>query len=323
MKKVLFGFTASLLLILGACSNDAEGEKNTEAAPDPKEEVTAKASVAVTDFAGREIDFDGVPKNIVSLGAGELDLVYALGGELVGRPTQSGEESSELLEDVEQVGNTHNYDLEKITSLQPDVVLANNPMNLKDIEPLESTGAQVILTQANSVSDIQKQITLFGEMLQEQGKASEINQSIDESIQHLKAEQSGEMPRVLLVYGAPGTYMAALPNSLSGDLLEMAGGENIASDYPELEAYPQYAQLNAERIVESNPEHIFLMTHADPATVVEGFKQEMEQNPSWNSLDAVKNDNIEVLPADLFGNNPGTKVTEAMEYLASLLQPAE
>ena len=31
--------------------------------------------------------------------------------------------------------------------------------------------------------------------------------------------------KALLVYGAPGTYLAALPTSLSGDILEKTGGK--------------------------------------------------------------------------------------------------
>jgi len=116
----------------------------------------------------------------------------------------------------------------------------------------------------------------------------------DTKIAETSAKATDEKVRVLLIYGAPGTYMAALPNSLSGNLLELAGGENIASDYPAIEKYPQYAQLNTERIVEANPEYIFLMTHANPDAVKDGFTKEMAQNPAWNNIDAVKNEHIEI-----------------------------
>ncbi|MGN1387341.1 MAG: ABC transporter substrate-binding protein, partial [Bacillus sp. (in: firmicutes)] len=204
-----------------------------------------------------------------------------------------------------------------------DVVLANNPLNLKDIASIEGVGSQIILTHANSVSDIQNQITLFGDMIQKQDKAKELVADIEQKVADIEAKATDAKTRVLLIYGAPGTYMAALPNSLSGNLLELAGGENIASDYPAIEKYPQYAQLNTERIVEANPEYIFLMTHADPNAVKEGFIKEMEQNPAWNSIDAVKNERIEILPADLFGDNPGTKVVDALDYMHTLLKSAQ
>lgn len=73
--------------------------------------------------------------------------------------------------------------------------------------------------------------------------------------------------KALLVYGAPGTYLAALPTSLSGNILEKTGGKNIAADFPEMKEYPQYAQLSVERIIEANPDVIYLITHGDPNSV--------------------------------------------------------
>lgn len=74
----------------------------------------------------------------------------------------------------------------------------------------------------------------------------------------------------MLVYGAPGTYLAALPSSLSGDLLEAACGKNIAADFPQEEKYPQYAGLSSEKIVERNPEVIMLITHGGGKIIFKG-----------------------------------------------------
>lgn len=322
MKK---GFTyllmASMLALAGCGANEAANDEKEPSSAEIAEKQDT--TISITDFADRTITFDEVPENIISVGNGELDIIYALGGELVGRATTYNEEINKQLADVEQVGNTHEFDLEKIASLRPDVVLANNPLNLKDIASIEGIGSQIILTHANSVSDIQDQITLFGDMIQKQDKATELVADIEQKVADIEAKATDAKTRVLLIYGAPGTYMAALPNSLSGNLLELAGGENIASDYPAIEKYPQYAQLNTERIVEANPEYIFLMTHADPNAVKEGFIKEMAQNPAWNSIDAVKNERIEILPADLFGDNPGTKVVDALDYMHTLLKSAQ
>lgn len=276
---------------------------------------------SITDFAGQEIVFEQVPERIAALSSGEMDIIYALGGELVGRPSTDIGVPAEA-ENVEQIGNTHGIDLEKIASVQPDVVLGNVQMNSKDTASIHSLHAQMVLTEANSIEDIQEQIMLFGEMLRKQDKAEEINAAINEKIEALHQEEN-EPVRTLLVYGAPGTFMTALPNSLSGNILEVVGGENIASDFESLEAYPQYAQLNTERIIEANPQYILLMSHGDPEAVESGFIKEMEKNPAWSNLDAVKAGNIEVLPADLFGTNPGTRVVEAMELLEELLSSVQ
>ncbi|WP_248927215.1 ABC transporter substrate-binding protein [Paenibacillus hamazuiensis] len=327
MKKYCLLLAAFFLFGTAGCGSSAsEGSAHTASGGGGSSEAAAKSAspaISITDFAGRKIVFDTVPSKLVALGNGEMDIVYALGGKLVGRPNSPGTAAVKEASDVEQVGSTHSIDLEKIAFLEPDAVLGNNPLNMKDISAVEGAGAKMVLSSANSIDEIKKQIQLFGQMLQKERKASELIAAIDGKATALKAAQSSGKPRVLLVYGAPGTYMAALNNSLSGDILATAGGENIAADYPSLDNYPQYAQLNTEKIVKSNPQLILIMTHGNADKVKDGFIKEMQQNAAWNSLDAVKANRIEVLPADLFGTNPGTGIVKALDLMKQLLDKAK
>ncbi|MEI3613199.1 ABC transporter substrate-binding protein [Pseudogracilibacillus sp. SO30301A] len=302
-----------LFISLVGCSlNNEPTDKNTTT------EASDEPFLSITDFSNRTVSFQQHPEKIVALGNGETDIIYALGGDVVGRPT--GEAVVKEAENALEVGSTHSVDLEKITSLEPDVVLGNHPMNSKDIDSIESIGAEMILTSANSVDDINKQISMFGDLIGQQKKADEIIYTINEKISDLEETSSENKTRVLLIYGAPGTNMAALPNSLGGNILELAGGINIASDYPSLETYPQYAQLNTERIIEANPEIILLMSHGDPEEVKDSFIQDMSKNAGWSELEAVKNNQFHILPSNLFGTNPGTKVIDALDYMHELLE---
>ncbi|MDQ0272527.1 iron complex transport system substrate-binding protein [Cytobacillus purgationiresistens] len=309
IKKIKMGLSiAGLILFLAGCGSNA----NTKAGGQGESE----GAIVIQDFAGREVSLEKAPEKIVALGNGDVDIIYALKGEVVGRPTSAP--SVRESENAEQVGSTHEINLEKIAVLQPDIILANSAMNLKDVPALESLGAKVALTEANSIADIKKQIVLYGEMLQKGEMADQVIKELESKLEKFKSSDAIQ-PRVLLVYGAPGTYMAALPNSLSGDILTQAGGRNIAEDYPALDKFPQYAQINTERVVEANPDYVLLMTHGNEEEVKKGFINEMKQNAAWNSINAVKDGNIEVLPADLFGTNPGTKVADAVMYLGEKL----
>lgn len=309
MKQMVVAFLSILMMITVGCSSDSVQSED--------EKETNGGTISITDFSDRTIDFDQTPEKVVSLGNGETDIIYALGEDVVGRPT--GDPVIDESKDALEVGSTHSVDLEKITSLEPDIVLGNHPMNTNDVQAIESIGSEMILTSADSVDDIKSQVTLLGDLFDKGEKSDEIIHRIDEKIDQIEADLPDEKPRVLLVYCAPGTNMAALPNSLSGDILELAGGENIASDYPSLDAYPQYAQLNTERIIESNPQFILLMSHGNPEEVKDSFIEDMSNTAGWNELDAVKQDNFIILPADLFGTNPGTKVVDALDYLHELL----
>ncbi len=48
----------------------------------------------------------------------------------------------------------------------------------------------------------------------------------------------------------------------------------------------------------------------------------MEQHAGWSQLPAVQEGRMKVLPADLFGTNPGTRVTEAIQYMREQLTEA-
>lgn len=326
MKSYVLWSSAALLLAVTGCSNGAStaDHKPASASVSATSGTTNGAAIQVTDLSKRTLAFQKVPQHIIALSNGDLDIIYALGGTAVGRPNSNGPAVVAAAENVQQVGSTHEVDLEKITMLKPDVVLGNYPMNEKDIPAIEGVGSQLLLTGANSVHDIQSQITLFGQLLQKQAQAVKLNQQIDQQVAKLqKATASASKPKVLLVYGAPATYMAALPNSLSGNILEAAGGSNIAADFPGLQNFPQYAQLNTERIIQADPDYIFIMTHGNTEDVKAAFIKEMQENAAWNGIRAVKNNQVEVLPSDLFGTNPGTRVTKALDLMHQKLYPAK
>ncbi|WDM21359.1 ABC transporter substrate-binding protein [Paenibacillus polymyxa] len=326
MKSYVLWSSAALLLAVTGCSNGAStaDHKPTSASVSATSGTTSGTSIQVIDFSKRTLAFQKIPQHIVALSNGDLDIIYALGGTAVGRPNSTGPAVVPAAENVQQIGSTHEVDLEKITILKPDVVLGNYPMNEKDIPAIEGVGSQLLLTGANSVHDIQSQITLFGQLLQKQAQAVKLNQQIDQQVTKLQKETaSASKPKVLLVYGAPATYMAALPNSLGGNILEVAGGSNIAADFPGLQNFPQYAQLNTERILQANPDYIFIMTHGNTEEVKAAFIKEMQENAAWNGIRAVKNNQVEVLPSDLFGTNPGTRVTKALDLMHQKLYPAK
>lgn len=313
MKKSITLFTAilSIFFLLIGCS--AKGDEKASATKTKTEK--GKEKIEVTDLSGRKVTFDKVPETFATLSMGDMNIIHALGGKIVGRP----DAKITLPEDVKKVqviGNAHQPNFEQIASLKPDVLIANNGFQ-KNIPTVEGQGTKVMISSANSVQDIQKNIELYGTIMKKEDKAKELNQKITEQ---MKTYEKKSDVKALLVYGAPGTYLAALPTSLSGDILEKIGGKNIAADFPEMKEYPQYAQLSVERIIESNPDVIYLITHGDPNSVKKAFEGEMMKNEAWKNLDAVKQNRVVILPPDLFGSNPGTKVTEAMDFMYKSIQ---
>lgn len=316
-KLSLLLLTIGLLFVVVACGNDKM--KETEKVEDPPEveenedAVEESGGITVTDLQGNTVEFDAVPERIVSLTAGDLSTIYDLGAVAVGRPIIRGKMSSEI-EEIEEVGTSNDVNVEKIASLQPDVVIAHPQLNKDAIPALEELGIAIVQMGANSVDEVKQSIQILGELVQKEEKATELIKDIEE-ITSKSEETNEDALRTLVIFGSAGNWMAALPDSLSGGMLDAVGGYNIAKDYEKLERFPQYAQLDMEKIIEADPAVIFFITPGPQEETVKAFTEEMEQNPAWGNIKAIKEDHFISLPNNLFGANPGSHIIESLDYL--------
>ena len=333
---ILIFILMSLILIISGCGNSekASQDKNeqeqteVEKQEETKDESTeaveeepqeAASAITVTDLAGNLVEFESVPERTIAFSLGDMQTIYALGGEVVGRPTIEGEIQLEAVKDLPEIGTTNSINMEKVAELKPDLVIAHKQLNAKDIPALQQLGIKVLLTGAQSIEEINTSIEMLGKVMAKETEASDLVNEINQKIAQLKDSNSKEL-RSMIIFGVPGNWMVALPTSLSGNFLEAIGGYNIAKDYPKLEKFPQYAQLNIERIIEADPEAIFLITPGSAEAAKISFMKEMEKNPSWQTIQAVKNEHFILLPNHLFGSNPGPRVLESLDYLNSELQ---
>jgi iron complex transport system substrate-binding protein len=306
MKKGIISFvTIGLAFTLTACNEN----KVTNSVP--------VKPITQFDLAKRELSFKETPKNIAVLSSGELEIVRSLGGTIVGRPTSLMPTTDPELKDIVEIGNIFQPKFEEIASVKADVLFAGKAFG-PNIEKVESQGTKVVVTSGSSVDDIKKSISLIGTVLKKDKKAGELTDKIEKQIKEYKS--SNHDLKALIVYGAGADFVVALPTSLSGDVLDKVGGTNIASDFVEDKTMPGYAKLSAERIIAGNPDVIFMISHGDPETTKKAFEKQMINNKAWSTLTAVKNNQIVFLPSDLFAVNPGSKITESLEFMYNELE---
>src|SRR5699024_9426529 len=159
--------------------------------------------------------------------SGDLDILHNLGVEITGRPTTSVEVPEEV-QGAPEIGNLHNPNFERIAEVNPEVLVA--PLSFQQhAANIEEQGTKVVYSNANSLADIQSSIEVYGQIFDKEAEAEEINNGITEKVESYQSDEEDPV-RALLVYGTTQSSLAALPSSLSGDLLEKAGGQNIASD---------------------------------------------------------------------------------------------
>lgn len=314
----------ALTFSLAACGveSDSTGQQDTSENIEEAQttEVEAEnAPITITDALGNTHTFDTPPASIAALSPGEMDILLALGANVTGRPSLSYEVAAEV-EAIQDIGNPHEPSFEQIAVINPEVLVV--PPNFQQFAAnIEGQGTKIVYSNANSIEEIKQSVDMFGTLFNAEEKAAEINETITAKVKEAQSKSSDV--NALLIYGAPGTYLVALDTALAGDILAKSGGHNIASDFPATEKYPTYASLSVEKIVQANPDVVMILTHANPEAVIDGFNKQMNQDAGWKNLDAVKNKRIYILPADLFGNNPGTRITEAIDYMIETLESAK
>ncbi|WP_239617378.1 ABC transporter substrate-binding protein [Cohnella mopanensis] len=286
-----------------------------------KKQVTIDSKLTVQTKTG-PLTLSKVPERIATLSSSDTEIVAALGGNIVGRSTALGKVYPPEAASIPEIGSAHGINFETLATLKADLVIGS-PSLQPQAATIEKLGAKVLLNSHNDFKEIQNSIRLYGEVLGKEEEAAKLIKGMDEQLKKVTANQPVKKPKALILYGATGSFVVALPTSYPGNFLELAGGDNVASKFPKMDTMPQYAEFSMERIVAANPDVIYLITHGDPVEVKASFKKELESNPAWKNLGAVKSGQFEVLPNDLFAANPGLRAPEAITVLNKLLLQAK
>src|SRR5690606_20328157 len=96
---------------------------------------------------------------------------------------------------------------------------------------------------------------LLGEVIGDPETAETAAADAEAVAADIEERVSGEEPAstLVLVAGRDGGMSAALNDSFIGDLIRIAGAENVAADLPQSGQVQGYAQLSLESVVEDDP----------------------------------------------------------------------
>lgn len=271
----------------------------------------------VVDATGTEITIPKHPKRVVILNSANLDMYYAVGGTVVGKPRSSylSPELIKATKDVPAIGTIHSPNVEAIIGLQPDLVIGLNvPFNTNLREMLSQAGIPLYINDLNSYDDMVKELEFFGTLTNHEDVARATSEraveGYNEIVRLARAEQG---PRTLIIFGAPGSFSMATTASFSGNLLKILGGDNIADRDSSLTG--EYVPLSMEYIIKTDPEVIFFISMTKQSDSIDTFKRDMQENSAWQQVSAVRDGRIYYLSGGLFAANPGTKINEALAIM--------
>jgi iron complex transport system substrate-binding protein len=269
----------------------------------------------IVDGLGRTVTINTIPQRIVSLAPSNTEILFALGlGDKVVGVTEYCN-YPEAAKSKSKVGGFSTVDIEKVVSLRPDLVLATHIHSQTVILALENLGITVVALTPSSLNEVLDSITLLGKITGQDTEASElvtdlsarINEITDKT-QKLSAEQR---PRVFYVtWHDP--LMTAGAGALSNDVINQAGGLNIASDITGDKT------IDLETVINRDPEIIIVSVGMGAGEDLPW--QYIKSEPRLKNTQALLNGRVYKIDGDLI-HRPGPRIVEALEEMAGFIHP--
>lgn len=325
-RLLLFGAAASLAataLLAAACGGDdddtaatatpAAGETATAAPASPS--PAAAYPVTVTDMLGRKVEIKTEPKTIVAVSPTAVELVYAAGKTVAGRPSTANYPPE--AQSAQAVGTAYQPNLEAILALKPDLVIADSVIHAQPAlrQPLEGLPVPVIFAGANSYKQVLDALRLVGTALNATATTDKVIADIEKSLADArKALEGKNVSAVAILSDRDQTLYAAKSTSYTGDILKELGITNPADALPDAGPFPGYATIAPEKLVEFNPDYIFAITPAPPPAP--RLANLIPTIPPFRGLKAVTSNHVVDSDVELFVQAPGPRVKLAFEAVA-------
>lgn len=225
-------------------------------------------------------------------------------------------------EDAVNLGNTKSMSLELLLSVQPDFVIAstNTSQHLQWESTLEGAGIPVAYFDVYDFEDYLRMMKIFTDITGRPDCYETYGLAVEEQVQSIIAESQSRTndPTVLVLRISASTIrVRSSQGSILGEILRDLRCTNIAdSDETLLE------NLSIERILQEDPDHIFLAPYGDDqAGVQTHLERLLTEEPAWAQLTAVKEGRIHVMDKSLFSMKPnhrwGQAYAQAEEILAN------
>ena len=293
-KVITLIITLMSMFVLVSCTSKNEEKKDT--------------AIKITDSYNREITLDKMPERVISISPGATETIFALGDEkvLVGRSNYC--DYPEKAKEIESVGEITEPNIEKITELKPDLVIAGAHFSKELVDNLEALGIKVaVLYGEDSFDGAYKNIEDISKILGQEKKGQDIIDGMKKKVADVEKKINGlPHPSVYYVVGFGKSDFTAGGNTFIGQIIEKAGGDNIAKD---VDGW----NYSKEKLMEKNPQVIVL---SDKYNSKEGFTT----GEGYKELNAVKEGKVYEIDDNMLSRQ-GPRQADGLEALAKILHP--
>ncbi len=271
--------------------------------------VSAKSCI---DETGRTVNIPASPHKIVSLAPDITEILFALGLEKKIAGVTIFSDYPESASKKAKIGSYMNLSLEKIVSLNPDLIIGTTNGNRKEaILKLEKAGYPVYVVNPMCLKDIFIMIDTIGTITGKESEAQKIVAAMENQVNHIVSmTEKLDKPKVLILFDTD-PFISAGKETVYHELIALAGGHNIAGQSP-----VKYPRLSMETVINEQPD-IIIIPSMKKDTKIDGVIKTWKP---WCDIPAVKNGRIHIINSDLT-DRFSPRITEGLEQLAVIIHP--
>lgn len=306
MKKLAIFILILVLSILAACGgNSDDGNANEDNSSDDEREVK------IQDALGEQT-IEGTPKRIVSLEWTYAENLLALGVQPVGVADLDGFDQwvnidKEFDDSVKDVGTRQEPNLEAISRLNPDLIIAVKFRHeqyldkLKEIAPVVTFapyGEKAIQDHyQNMIDELDTVAKIVNKEDEAEQAVTDLNNFVDEQKQRVvDAGLEGSKYVATQAFTAQNTPTIRLftGNSIVAKLMSKLGFENAYStDKAEVYGYSEVTVEALQNFQEDDLQFLYIVQEEDNI-----FENQLKGKAVWENLSFVESGNTHQLPGD-------------------------
>lgn len=280
-----------------------------------KAKETAEYEITVSDYSGNSYVLDKAPEGIYVSSPSAAETIVELGSARLVRSCTS--ECKEI-KGIPSGVSTCSPSLitpQMLIDLGIDTVLFSHDNSVLNIDEYKNAGLKVfIFYEKGRIATAESNIRLAGAITFKSEAAEEIINEMRNDINVIKAlsENTSLKRSVYIEGGKPDNYFAYTCNSLIGELVQIAGGENI------FDAQVDMITANLDTIQKNNPEIIISFIEAENFT-----SKDIRKREGFENISASKTGQIFIYDSTYPEIRPAPSITDALYEIAKLIGTVE
>ncbi|MEO5377165.1 MAG: cobalamin-binding protein [Magnetococcus sp. DMHC-6] len=267
--------------------------------------------IQAIDATGQPITLTAPARRVITLAPNLTEILFAAGAGAQVKGVVDFSNYPPQAQALPHVGSFEQFDLEKILSLNPDLIVAwqsGNPAN--QLNRLKKLGLPLFITDQKSLEEIANDIEKMGYLTGTQTTAAPVAARFRAKLSQLQKLFSNKKSLAIFYQVWHQPLMTINQQSLINDVIQLCGGRNI---FANLETIAP--TINIEAVLTADPEVIV-------ASGMDVQRPEwLDAWRRWKRLKAVVLDNLFFIPPDLIQRH-GPRMLEGAEILCHQLEQA-